>query len=277
MGEPRLVVVRDPDALAVAGAGRVRAALSGAIEERGVAHLVLTGGSTAGPLYAHLAPDVDAAAVDWSRVHIWWGDERSVPADHPESNSALASRTLLRLDARAGQSGEGAGGTDLRTGLVPGPAVPVGQLHPIPVGLGIQNGRGDEWTAEEYAREIRTTVAQDGRGRPVFDLILAGVGPDGHILSLFPGRPTPGAGGPVVIAVPAPETVEPRIPRVTLAPVALEAAREVLVMAAGQGKAEILAEVLGGPRDVLRLPAQLARRENATWLLDEAAASRLPR
>ena len=109
----------------------------------------------------------------------------------------------------------------------------------------------------------------------MFDLVILGVGPDGHILSVFPGSPAIGSAD-LALGIPAPTHVEPHVPRVTFNPRILDTAREVLVITAGGAKAELLAEALGGERDPDRLPVQLARRAGATWLLDAAAASRLP-
>jgi 6-phosphogluconolactonase len=110
----------------------------------------------------------------------------------------------------------------------------------------------------------------------VFDLVLMGVGADGHILSVFPGSPAFDASA-WAIAIPAPRHIEPKVPRVTLNPGIVTVAREVLVVVTGAAKAEVVRDVLAGEIDVTRLPAQLARRDRATWILDEPAAAGLGR
>lgn len=274
-GEPRVVVLRDADVVAEAAATRVVERLAEAVKSRGVAHLALTGGSSAVGLYRQLALGRGRGELDWSRVHLWWGDERFVPLDHPESNAGLALNLLLAAAARTGESGQGEAGTDVRAEQTPGVVVPAAQVHPIPTGDAIEHALDPEWAAEQYSASLRREVPLDAAGNPVLDLVLLGVGPDGHIMSAFPGSHALAVDAPLVLAVPAPEHVSPHIPRVTMAPRVLSSARGVLVMVTGSGKAELLASVLGAQRDPDRWPAQLARRGNAVWLLDAAAAARL--
>src|SRR6185503_14946619 len=116
---------------------------------------------------------------------------------------------------------------------------------------------------------------QSDDGFPIFDIVLLGVGSDGHILSVFPGSPLLDSDA-VVSAVPAPTHIEPHVPRISLNPRIVGVARLPIVVSHGAGKAESLASVLGPERDVRRWPAQLARREGAVWFLDRAAAAGLP-
>lgn len=275
MNEPEVVVLPDAEAVADAAADRVVAALRAAIAARGEAHLGLTGGSSAAPLYARLAGGERRDAVPWSAVTLWWDDERYVPRDHPASNAGLVEATLLRSGEHDGQSGDGGSGSDVEAGIEPGVAVPAANVHPFPVAAAIAGDRGAPWAAAQYAAELRRRVPADAGGWPILDLILLGVGADGHILSCFPGSPALADDAPLALAVPAPTAVEPHLPRLTLNPRVVAAARGVLVMASGAGKAAILRQVLVGPRDVRRLPAQYARRVGATWLLDRAAAGEL--
>jgi len=275
-GEPEVVVLDDAAAVADAAARRVVTSLRGALDARGTAHLALTGGSAAPPLYERLVlPDL-RPAVDWSRVHLWWGDERLVPRDHPASNAGLAEAILLEAAARSGQAHDGTAGTDVEAGLRSGLDVPAGNVHPWPVELAIGRGAGADAAAEAYGTELRALLPRAANGRPAFDLILLGVGPDAHVLSIFPGSPALAEDAPITLAIPAPSHVEPHLPRLSLSAAMLDAARGILVMASGAAKAEVLRDVLAGPRDLQRLPAQAARRPGASWLLDRAAAAALP-
>jgi 6-phosphogluconolactonase len=257
MPEPRIVVVDDAVALGQSGAEYVCASLRAALSERGQAHLALTGGGTAIALYRALAGPRLRESLDWGKVQFWWGDDRFVPFDHPDSNVHLVEATLLA-------SPEGL-------------AVPAANLHPFPIPEADAASQGPDWCAQRYASELTEKVPLDERGLPVFDLVLLGVGPDGHFLSCFPGSPLVDAPAPPICAgVPAPTSAAPHVPRVTCSPRLTEVARDVLVMAAGAAKAPVIAAILAGPRDPRRYPAQLAARAGATWLLDAAAAADLP-
>ncbi|HYL41409.1 MAG TPA: 6-phosphogluconolactonase, partial [Candidatus Binatus sp.] len=118
-------------------------------------------------------------------------------------------------------------------------------------------------------------LPRDRVGFPILDVVLVGVGPDGHVFSVFPGSPLLGSTA-LASAVPAPSHVEPHVARVSLNPGFLTASRLPLAVVLGTGKARVVAEVLSGPRDVRRYPAQLARRAGAAWFLDAAAAAELP-
>lgn len=252
-GSPRILVAAGPDAMARTAADLVVAAVAGAIGERGVAHVALTGGSSASGLYRELRSPTRVGAVDWSRVHLWFGDDRVVPLDHPDSNAGLAMRELLGAD---------------------GVPLPGGAFH-APL-AGVDAGAADAATvaADRYAGELSRAVPfQDGA--PVFDLLLLGMGPDGHVLSVFPGSSALGPLAPVVVPIPAPTHIGPSLPRVTLDPAVVAAARSVLLMVGGEAKAGVVAEVLEGDPSIERYPARLARLDTATWLLDPGSAGRL--
>jgi 6-phosphogluconolactonase/glucosamine-6-phosphate isomerase/deaminase len=135
---------------------------------------------------------------------------------------------------------------------------------------------GPEWAAREYADRLRDAgLPASPDGVPIFDVMLLGVGPDGHIMSVFPGSELFDSDA-WVAAVPAPTHVEPHIARISLTPRVLETARLALVVSHGAGKAEIMRTLFGEQHDVRRWPAQLARREGAVWFLDRAAAAKLP-
>lgn len=280
MAEPRyggaeVVVLADEKEVAAEAARRTIAAIRDAIAARKVAHVALTGGSTAVPLYRELADPVHRGEADWSRVHLWWGDERFVPIDHPESNAGLAYRLLLAIAARAAESGSGAQAVDVDAGDVPGLPIDPQNVHPIEVEETLSESEPVELAAQMYSAELTEHLPLARHATPRFDLVMTGVGPDGHIMSIFPGSPALAPDAPVALAVPAPEHVEPRLPRVTLAARVLPVAGLVLVMAAGNSKAEILEKILGPERDPNRWPGQAALLPNAVWLLDQEAASRL--
>ena len=270
-------MLADPEELADEAARRISDALARAVERRGRADIALTGGSSAGPLYTRLAAPPLRDRVDWSRVHLWWGDERYVPSDHPDSNARLAYTSLLSMAARAAASGEGSGSSDVLAGDVPGVQVPAHQIHAFPVDQALARGpEGARWAADQYAEELRRELPVGSAGMPTFDVVLLGVGSDGHILSVFPGSPALHEDAPLVLAIPAPTHIEPQLARLTLNPRLLWAAGEVVVMATGSGKADVIARVLAGEYDPRRSPAQLVREGNAVWLLDRAAAAEVP-
>ena len=257
MAGPRIVVVAGEEEIGRAGADYTCRTLERAIAERGCAHLALTGGSSPIALYRALGTAPFRDRLDWANVDLWWGDDRFVPFDHPESNVNLVRGTLL----------------DPASGI----AIPARNVHPFPIHEADAAGEGPEWCAARYAEQLLASLPLDGHGLPVFDLVLLGVGPDGHFLSCFPGSPLVDAPAPPICAgVPAPTTAEPHVPRVTCSPRLTENARDVLVMVTGAGKAPIVAAVLAGPRNPHQYPSQLAAREGATWLLDPSAAAGLP-
>lgn len=239
--------------------------LAAAISARGVAHWSTTGGSAAPGFYRALRVPPLRDKVDWSRVHVWWGDDRFVPADHPLSNVLPFDQVLLA-------SGGDDTGSDTAGGE--GIVIPSSQVHPVRAAEAIGRGEGAAWAAARYAAEIVAHgPAPDDHGVPVFDLVVLGVGPDGHVLSVFPGSTVWDETG-MCAAVPAPTHVEPHVGRVTMHPRVLAAARAILVVAAGASKADVLGRALAGG-DVRELPVRATMTPNATWLLDEAAAASL--
>ena len=272
-----VLVLRDESSVAREAARRTVDGLRAAIEMRGLAHLSLTGGSSAIPLYRELATAEWRRAIPWTEVHMWWGDDRFVPRDHPESNAGLAYRLLFAVAAHAGESGSvGADGVDVLAGDAPGLPIDADKVHPIQAEEAIAREAGGERAAQRYAEELGRWLPYAPDGAPEFDVFLAGVGPDGHTLSVFPGSPALAPDAPIVMAVPAPTHVEPHLGRVTLSARVLPAAGLVLVMASGAAKSEVIAQVLGDERDIERWPAQAALLANAVWLLDAEAAAGLP-
>jgi 6-phosphogluconolactonase len=258
LGEPGVVVFADDEALADDAARRVADALIAAVEQRGRADLATTGGSTPAGLYVRLARAPLRDKVPWQHVHVWWGDDRYVPRDHPLSNVFAVDEILLDE--------------------IHGVPIPFDQVHPWPTGRAIAEHLGTDWCADTYAAEALGQVPLSAAGVPAFDLVLLGIGPDGHLLSVFPGSTAIGSDR-LTLGILAPTHIEPHLPRVTFNPTILDAAGAVLVMVSGAAKADVLARILDGPwtdpGTAGGLPAQLARRSSATWLLDAAAAARL--
>ncbi|NDY41498.1 6-phosphogluconolactonase [Dissulfurirhabdus thermomarina] len=221
---------RDADAMAEAAAGRVAAAARRAAAERGRFTLVLAGGRTPEGLYLRLAADPWRARVPWEAVHVFWGDERLVPPEDPASNFGRARGLFLSR--------------------VP---IPPGNVHPVPF------DPDPARAAAAYEARLRAFFKPEGGGLPAFDLVLLGLGPDGHTASLFPGAP-PAPPGRWAAAVPAPDA-EPRLPRVTLTFPVLNRAREVCVLAAGPEKAALVGEILDDPAAARRYPAAMLRPE----------------
>ncbi|TAL05371.1 MAG: 6-phosphogluconolactonase [Chloroflexota bacterium] len=253
MDEPEITIFPAPGDVSHAAAGRIAQGLIDAVTERGVAHWVTTGGSTPGLIYRHLADSPLRETVPWEHVHLWWSDDRWVPPDDVLSN-ALACWDLLLRD-------------------VP---VPLDQVHVMPIAEAMATGDPPEVVAARYEVTMRDAgLDLDDAGFPRIDVILVGVGSDGHLFSVFPDSPT-WADPSWVQAVAAPTHIAPRVARVTLNPNIVTAARRPLAVVHGAAKASILGELFGPVVDTRRWPAQLMRRAGAAWLLDESAAAGLP-
>jgi 6-phosphogluconolactonase len=232
-----------PEALALAAAGLVAEAARAAVDARGRFTLAVAGGSTPLPAYRRLAEPALATGVPWPDVHVFWGDERCVPPDDPSSNQRAVREALLDR-------------------------VPVEADHVHPIRCG-----GDpERAAATYEALLRTTFP-DATG-PSFDLVLLGLGENGHTASLFPGDPALAPSRRWVLPVRVPG--QP-FARITLSAELLNRARAVVFLVSGEAKAAVLHQVLEGPPRPAVLPAQLIRphRTEPLWLVDRAAASRL--
>jgi len=264
---PEILVVADEAAASTAAGDQIGAALRSAVDARGSAHWATTGGSTAVGIYRHLATPAHVNDVPWPTVHVWWGDERFVPRDHALSNAKPFDDILL--DVAGHEEGTALGGTRAAVPLS------IANIHPFRTTEAIGDGRPSEDCAAELAAEMRGVDLPLVDGWPVLDLVLLGVGADGHVLSVFPGSAAFESDA-WALAVPAPTHIEPHVARVTLNPSILAVARQLIVVAHGAGKSAILGQVFGADVDPARWPAQLARREGATWILDEAAAANLP-
>jgi 6-phosphogluconolactonase len=256
---PRLVIV-GTDEVPSTAADLIATNLADAVALRGVAHWATTGGSSAPGIYRGLLAPGRLDRVPWDRVHTWWGDDRFVPFDHPLSNVQAFDSDLVGV-------GEDDGGPT-------GAPIPASNIHAIPIPHALAAGTGPAGAAAAYADELRALVPLDDTGTPVLDLLVLGVGPDGHVLSVFPDSAVWDAEA-VVVAVPAPTHVEPHIERVTMHPRLIAAARAVLVVTTGASKAANLGRAWAGD-DLRELPVRAARIPSATWVLDEAAAAELP-
>ncbi len=239
-----IVVRADGAAVVREAAERVVAAAKDAVAERGRFTLALAGGSSPAALYELLASPAYLSRIDWPRTLIFFGDERCVPPEHEWSNYGMARRTLLDR--------------------VP---LPPENIFPI------RGENGPANAAAEYVEKLHAVFGQD-ESVPRFDLILLGMGDDGHTASLFPGMPALDERDAWVVGTSVPAYVKPQVPRVTLTLPVLNAARDVLFLVTGQGKAKRVREVRD---EVADLPAVLVQPQDGrlAWLLDEAAGASL--
>jgi 6-phosphogluconolactonase len=257
-GEPELIVAADLAEAARAASDRISAALIAAVERRGRADFCTTGGSITIPIYRLLASSPICDSMPWSAIHFWWGDDRYVPRGHPESNVTALDGVLL-------------GGAPGERGSAP---LPSANIHPFPTDVAIADYRDNGWCAARYAEEMARHLALAEGNWPVFDLILVGVGEDGHVLSVFPGSPALDR-MEWALGVPAPSHIGPHLPRMTINPRMLEAS-PVMAVTWGERKAEALGHVFGEERDSRRWPVQRTRRTGAVWIVDGAAAAAIP-
>lgn len=251
MRDTSVVVCTDKEAIARRALDLVVEGLRTGSARRGAAHLALTGGSSAAALFGLLRSDPRAGRVDWSRVHVWQGDERFVALDHADRNWAGALRDWLDVDGGTGAA-----------------------LHPIPVDEALAAGHDAGWAAARYAEELAATLPLRA-GLPSFDVLLLGMGGDAHILSAFPDTPAAAETERTVMPVAAPTHIEPHLPRVTLSPFVLGGARSIVVMVPGAGKAPTVREVLTAQPDPVRRPAQAAVLPTSVWLLEPGSAADL--
>ena len=232
----------DPESLSRGAAEFFTAAARNAVAARGRFSVALSGGGTPRRTYEMLAQPPFQDRVDWARAHIFWGDERCVDPDDLRSNARLANEALLRH--------------------VP---VPAGQVHPMDC---LPDPRE---AARRYEALLKNFFAG---GAPSFDLILLGLGENGHTASLFPGAPVLTEAARWVAEV---YVAEQDLYRLTLTAAFINRAATVAFLVDGAAKAAVVREVLQGPRDPSRLPAQLIHPEPGElhWLLDKAAAGAL--
>jgi 6-phosphogluconolactonase len=236
-GNIQVVVAADPAAQAAAAAERIIARV---IANSGQVAICMSGGSSPKQMFELLATDAYRSRIPWARVHWFIGDERFVPPDDPHNNMSMARKAFLDQCA------------------------PPANVHPIPV-----DSADPAEAARRYESELKSFYGADqlDPARPLFDVVMLGVGPDGHTASLFPGYPAVEETSRWVTEVPKAH-VEPFVPRISLTLTALNSCHEMLFEASGAGKREILTRVFDGED----LPANRAHAQGETiWLLDKAA------
>ena len=238
--QPGITIYQDSAALVVGTADFIIEEAVRSIAERGRFTIALAGGNTPRPVYERLATPEYAGRIDWSRVYIYFGDERCVPPDDLRSNYQMALSALCAH--------------------VP---IPQGNIFRM---LGEES---PDQAALAYESQLRTNLAGDG-----LDLVLLGMGDNGHTASIFPGLAAVTETARWALA----QYVEVMgMWRVTLTPVVINAARTIVFLASGTGKAEMLQRVLQGPYDPVVLPSQAIRPAHGKlhWLVDQAAAAQL--
>jgi 6-phosphogluconolactonase len=253
MSTPEVVVHPDSDTTASDAADRLITALAAAQAARGTASVVLTGGGVGIAMLRDVASSSRRDAVDWGAVEVFWGDERFVPAGDAERNDAQAREALLDV-------------------LPLDPA----RVHPMaPSDAPEEAGGGDpDLAADVYAKTLSSAAARlGGDAIPAFDVLLAGCGPEGHVLSIFPDSPAVHATAAGVVAVR--DCPKPPPTRVSLTLAAARHAREVWLVATGEGKAEVIARAYAGAAETDVPIAGLRGTERTLWILDEAAAGDL--
>lgn len=241
-----ICVVPDTQALTQSAAEHVIHQASLAINARDRFTIALAGGSTPKSLYALLASPEYRSRLDWGKIEFYWGDERHVTPDHAESNYRMAHAAMLSPLA-----------------------IPEEQIHRM---------RGEleqaQQAADEYEDLLRSRLGESDSSIPQLDLILLGMGPDGHTASLFPGTD---AIHESTRWVSAPWVEKFQTFRITMTPAIINNAHQVTFLVSGDGKAEVLQDVMEGPFQPDLLPSQMIRPISGrlTWLLDQGAARNL--
>jgi len=216
-----------------------------AIRAHGEFHVALSGGSTPASLYKTLVTHVSAQTINWRMVHIYFGDERMVPADHPDSNYRMARQTFLNHIA-----------------------IPETNIHPIPTDC-----EEFEECAQRYTDSLMTQAALTKAGVPVFDLILLGIGTDGHTASLFPGTPILQEYKRPVAAV---YLADKNSWRISLTYPVLNHARNILILVSGASKQQVIYDLFGQKTVQHDYPvAGIRPTGSIKWLIDAEAAQKL--
>jgi 6-phosphogluconolactonase len=234
---PNLRIAPTPAAVAELAAGLIAGWIEADRANGAAVHVALAGGTTPAGTYRRLADLVS----DWSDVHLWFGDERMVPPDDPAANARLVGDQLI----------------------APAPVPPV-HVHRVPTTLPV------DIAASRYADEITRIVAPNERGLPCFSVVVLGLGPDGHVASLFPGSAGLRSEG---VCIPVHDSPKPPSERVSLSLPVINAADRRIVIATGSAKAPALARALGPPGH--ETPASMLRSSGTVVVVDVAAAASL--
>lgn len=235
----RLTTLPNAEAVAVRAAAEIARELESAREQRGVAHLALSGGTTPARTYELLVE----ALPGWGGIEVWFADERCVGPEDEQSNYRMAAETLLEPAA-----------------------IPAERVHRMEGELGPETG------AERYAKALTERLPGADRRPPippVLDVVVLGIGPDGHVASLFPGAPTLDA-GEQAICLGVRDSPKPPPERITLSLAVLRAARRCTLLATGASKGDAVSAMLGEPSP--HVPASLLRRGRLTAIVDDAAS-----
>lgn len=242
--QQEIICCKEQKDLSIIGAERIVAMAKETVRLNGRFTLSLAGGSTPRSLYRLLSSGKYRNKIPWDKVHLFWGDERCVQPDHPDSNYRMVKEMLL-----------------------PAIDIPSENVHRIKGELG-------EAAAPDYEKTLKINFDTEGESLPRFDLILLGMGDDGHTASLFPRTEAVSDEKGWVREV---FVERPKSMRISLTPPVINSAAEIMLLVSGGGKAPALKEVIEGAFDPISYPAQILRmsRGNVTWLVDEAAASLL--
>ncbi len=245
---PEVVRYATRDELSAGSGARLVAAIVAAQRARGEAQVVLTGGSMGSAILAAAGRAPGHGGIAWDRVSLWWGDERFLPAGDPERNE-----------------------TQNRAALLDDLPLDEAKVHGVaPAGSAL--GETAEQAAADYTHQLAAAAGPD-EGSPLFDIVLLGVGPDGHVASLFPGRPELDLPAPGAVAVH--DSPKPPPDRVTMTFPVLRRAREVWLIVSGLDKAAAVARGVGGAELSTTPCAHVHGLERTVWLLDADAAAEL--
>ncbi len=240
----QVIIEENPTQLSDAGATLFAQSAEHAVERKGFFTVALSGGSTPRGMHRRLAEEPFRSNIPWHQTHIFWVDERCVPVENPASNYGAARKDFIDR-------------------------LPIFEknIHPMPVHLAPDEG------AIHYRKEITDFFTSGSNKIPVFDLILLGIGTDGHTASLFPGTSALHEQKQLIIMV---KDGMPKVNRLTMTYPILNQAREVVFLASGKGKADIIQAILENKQRGLPALGIRPRSGKLTWLLDREAASLLP-